>query len=144
MIQVEDRVVVRRNASDAFHALADFTQLPKWDPGIARVRRLDQGPLALGARFEVIARFVGREVPMTYELVHFDVAQLHAELVGIAPGIRATDRITVRALGEGKSEVHWQADFELFGKNRLLTPIMRALFGRLARKAMAGLRLHMG
>lgn len=144
MIQVEDRVAIRRDPDDAFHALADFTQLPMWDPGIVRARRLDAGPLAVGARFEVIARFVGREVPMTYELVRFDPAQRHAELVGTAPGIRATDRITVHARSEGKAEVHWQADFELSGTNRLLAPIMRPLFGRLARKAMAGLRRHMG
>lgn len=72
MIHAEDRVTVRGSARDTFLYLADFTHLPEWDPGIARVTRLDAGPLARGARFDVVARFGGREVPMTYELVQYD------------------------------------------------------------------------
>lgn len=147
MIQVEDRVPVRRGADEAFLYLADFSQLPAWDPGIVRSRRLDAGPaapLVTGARFLVVARFLGREVPMDYELVRFDPIARHAELVGTAPGIRATDRITVQPLAVDRAEVHWQAEFLLSGASRFVGPLMRPLFSRLARKAMMGLRQQLG
>lgn len=143
MIQVEDRVPVRLGADEAFAYLADFTHLPEWDPGIARVRRLDGGPLKIGARFEVVARFLGRDVPMTYELVRHDPATRQAVLEGRGDGVRAVDRITLTPKGAG-AEVHWQADFELLGAGRLFEPVSRPLFHRLARKAMDGLRRKLG
>ncbi len=143
MIRVEDRVSIQADADDAFRDLADFGHLAEWDPGIARVRRHDRGALAVGARFDVVARFLGRDVPMQYELVRFDAAARHAELVGTAEGLRATDRITVTP-SEGGAVVHWEADFELGGVNRFFAPVMRPLFARLARKAMDGLRRRLG
>jgi carbon monoxide dehydrogenase subunit G len=143
MIHAEDRVTARGSAHETFRYVADLTHLPEWDPGIARVKRIDSGPLARGARFEVVARFGGREVPMTYELVEYDEASLVAELRGVASRVRAVDRIRVTPKGSG-AEVHWVADLELEGVLRLTTPVMRRLFARTARKAMNGLRAHLG
>ena len=143
MIHAEDRVTVRGTARDTFLYLADFAHLPEWDPGISRVKRLDAGPLARGARFEVVARFGGREVPMTYELAVYDETSLTAELRGVASGVRAVDRIHVAPRGSG-AEVHWVADLELEGVLRLTAPVMRRIFARTARKAMNGLRARLG
>ncbi len=147
-MKVEDRVLLRQSADAAFLYLADFARLPEWDPGIARSRRVDAASaLVTGARFEVVARFFGREVPMAYELVRFDSVTREAELVGTAPGIRATDWISVRPVGEpgeARAEVHWRAEFLLSGTSRLFGPLMRPLFSRLARKAMDGLRAKLG
>lgn len=143
MIRVEDRVPIRGSARDGFLYLADFTNLPSWDPGISRVTRVGKGPLGVGACFEVVARFFGREVPMGYELVVYDEGALRAELVGTTSGLRATDRITVTPRGDG-AQVHWQADFEFQGARRLVEPLLRPLFDRLAQKAMAGLAARLG
>lgn len=143
MIRVEDRVSIRGSALDAFRYLADFTNLPEWDPGISRVRRLDTGPLRVGSRFEVVALVLGRDMPMSYEVVVLDETAHRAELIGTAPGLRATDRITLSPRGAG-AEVHWQADFELLGARRLAEPLMHPFFARLARKAMAGLAARLG
>ncbi|MEI8255536.1 MAG: SRPBCC family protein, partial [Deltaproteobacteria bacterium] len=129
MIQLDERVPIRTKADEAFLYLADFGNLSAWDPGIARSRRLDTAPLAPGARFEVVARFFGRDVPMAYELVAYDTAARTAELVGTAPGIRATDRISVTAR-EGGAEVRWRADVEVAGVPGFLSPLMRPLFVR--------------
>lgn len=143
MIRVERRVPIRTGADDAFGYLADFSNLPKWDPGIATATRSDEGPLAAGARFRVVAQFFGRKVPMDYVMERFDVGTRTAVLVGTADGIRATDRITVEPRGAG-ALVHWHADFELLGAQRFLSPLMRPLFSRLADKAMAGLAEKLG
>lgn len=143
MIHVEDRVQIRSGPAEALLYLADFGRIAEWDPGILRAQRLDAGPLAVGARFDVVARFLGREVPMTYELMRFDLDAGRAELVGRAAGVRAVDRIAVTPRGDG-SEVHWQADFELSGAGRLLAPLSRPVFLRLARRAMDGLRRKLG
>lgn len=143
MMRVEDRVQLRKDADEAFAYLADFTNLPKWDPGIARVVRRDAGPLRVGASFDVVARFAGQEVPMRYEMTEYDVTLRKATLVGTANGTRATDFIHVMPRGV-HSEVHWQAEFQMLGARRLLSPFLRPLFHRLAAKAMGGLRAHLG
>jgi hypothetical protein len=143
VIHVEDRVQVRPGPAEALLYLADFGRIAEWDPGIVRARRLDAGPLAAGARFDIVARFLGRDVPMAYELTRLDLEAGRAEVVGRADGVRAVDRITVTPRGAG-SEVHWQADFEFSGAGRLLAPFSRPVFLRLARRAMDGLRRKLG
>ena len=56
----------------AFDLLADFAGTPEWDPGVVRARRLDPGPIGCGSRFEVTVRFLGRELPLTYEIVTYE------------------------------------------------------------------------
>jgi len=143
MIQVQDRVQLRLSPSEAFAFLSDFTHLPEWDPGIARAARGEAGPLKVGATFNVVARFAWREVPMVYTVEAFDTEQRKATLAGRADGIVATDFIHVYERGEG-SEVHWRAEFQFLGLRRLLEPFSRPLFNRLAKKAMTGLRRHLG
>lgn len=45
----------------AFAYLAEFSNVSEWDPGIPRARALSADPLAVGARFEVVSEFMGRE-----------------------------------------------------------------------------------
>lgn len=138
MIQIEETVELRRGADEVFLFLADFRNLPRWDPGIAEAS-LDGGSLAEGAMFSVVARFFGRRVPMRYRMVRFDAASRVAELRGEADGVFATDRIQVSGDG-ARASVRWQADFELRGPLRWVEPLTGGLFSRLGRKAMDGMR----
>jgi hypothetical protein len=143
MIRVEARVPIREEAARALEYLADFRNLPRWDPGIAEVKQLEgDGPVE-GARYHVVARFLGRRVPMGYRTTRFDRSAGVAEIRGETPTLVAIDRITVRAT-EGGAEVHWQADFTMKGPLRLAEPAMKPLFDRLGRKAMDGLRAKLG
>lgn len=144
MIRVEGRVRVREEAARALTYLADFRNLPAWDPGIVEVQQLGgEGP-AEGATYRVVARFLGARVPMRYRTMHFDPKAGVAEIRGETPTLIAVDRITVRPLGGEEAEVLWQADFTMKGPTRLAERWMRPLFDRLGRKAMDGLRAKLG
>src|SRR5690349_15791521 len=56
----------------AFDYLAAFANIADWDPGVARAKALTDDQLAVGARFEVISSFMGREVPLVYETIEID------------------------------------------------------------------------
>ena len=64
-----------RPAEEAFAYLADFSNVADWDPGVVSVHRVDEGPLAIGSAFEVVARFLGRDVPLTYRIVQLDTPE---------------------------------------------------------------------
>jgi carbon monoxide dehydrogenase subunit G len=144
MIRIEETVHISKDAGEAFAFLADFRNLPDWDPGIAEARRTDaSGAMSEGARFEVVADFLGRRVPMAYRMTRYDLESREAELVGETSTLRATDRIEVTPLENG-AIVRWRADFELAGLLRFSEPLMRPVFERLGRKAMAGMRRALG
>ena len=143
MIRIEETVPLRRDAAEVFAFLADFRNLPKWDPGIAEARQLEGEEAGVGARYEVVATFLGRRVPMTYRTARHDAEARARELVGEGATLTATDRITVRETAGG-AEVRWQADFEMKGALRYAEPLMKPLFRRLGAKAMAGLRRSLG
>jgi carbon monoxide dehydrogenase subunit G len=144
MIRVEERVMIREDAETALAYLADFRNLPRWDPGIAEVHQLEGDGPAVGARYRVVARFLGTRVPMQYRTERFDAAAGVAEVRGESRTLEAVDRIMVRARPEGGAEVHWQADFQFKGLGRLAERAMKPLFDRLGRKAMDGLRAKLG
>ena len=56
----------------AFAYLADFANARHWDPSVREARRLDEAPIGLGAAFDLVARFAGRDVPLRYEIVDYD------------------------------------------------------------------------
>ena len=48
-----------RERRDVFAYLSDFSTTQEWDPGVAEAERLDDGPVAVGTRFRVVAEFMG-------------------------------------------------------------------------------------
>lgn len=122
---------------DALAYLADFTSAATWDPSVVEARRLDDGPIAPGARFLIVSRVNGRDVPLEYEIVQLDAHQVvlraeSARLVGV-------DVITVEP-APGGSSVTYDADIALKGAARLLDPLLALLFRRMAGRAAGGLR----
>ncbi len=143
MIELDGFVPVRLNAEEALDYLVDFRNLPNWDPGIESAAKLDDGEVRIGSRFDVVAVFLSRRVPMQYRVVELDRTRLHAVLVGNSLTVRATDRIAVtpRELG---SDVTWRAELEFRGPLALGETMMRPLMKRLGRKAMNGMRETLG
>ena len=121
----------------AFAALADFSRCQEWDPGVAHAERLDNGPIAVGSRFMVHARFLGQTISMQYQvLVHEAPARL--VLVGRADRSTATDRLTFRAVPEG-TEITWRLELQMHGISKLSEPLLGPALNHLATSAMDGL-----
>lgn len=124
----------------AFAYLADFASISDWDPGVARSERLGDGdPLAVGARVEVISSFLGREVPLVYEIVEIDPPRrvlLRAE----TSTITSLDEMTFDLRPGGGTLVTYDADLSMKGPARLAELPMRLAFRRLGDNARDGLR----
>ncbi len=135
MITIQEELVLNASAAEVFEFLADFTNLPAWDPGIERATLTGNNP----ARYHVVANFMGRSVPMEYERTEYSPEARTATLEGTASTVNARDIIVVRENGES-CRLTWRAEFEMRGALRFGEALMKPLFVRLGKKAMNGLK----
>ena len=143
MIRIEEVRTFDADAGDVFRFLADFRNLPLWDPGIAQARLVAGEAHATSARYAIESEFFGLRIPLSYGTRRYDGDGYEAVIEGTGDAIKAVDRITVRSRSSG-CQLIWQADFELRGLRRLAEPLSRPLFHRLGKKAMAGLMRYAG
>jgi carbon monoxide dehydrogenase subunit G len=125
----------------AFAYLSRFDRAAEWDPGVTDGVMLTGEPVGPGSRFRLRARFLGRSIPLDYEIVEFDP---HERMVLRAETgtIRSTDTITFGTDGSG-TLVHYEAVLEAKGLARVAEPLLAVAFRRIGDRAAAGLRVHL-
>ena len=127
---------------EVFAYLSDFSTTREWDPGVAEAVRLDEGEVRVGSEFRLTATFLGRTVPLTYEVI-----ECHAPLVVGFRGENATvisrDRIALEPAGDG-TRIAYQAELTLKGLLRLADPLLAIAFNRTGDRALAGLTETLG
>ncbi len=120
-----------------FDYLVDFSNLSEWDPMFDRSSRIDgDGPVGVGATFEVVAEKAGVTMPITYTVEEY-VRPRHAKLVGRGKGFVSIDTIDV-APYEAGTRMTWNARVETDVPlvDTLATPVFKAV----AKASMHGLR----
>ncbi len=118
-------------AEEVFAYLADFATVAEWDPGIATARLLSGEAGTTGARYEVVAQFLGRRTPLVYEILESvpptDGSAGHVVLEAVTSDFRSHDVITVVPDGAGCS-VTYDADLALQGFRRPFDPFLGLAF----------------
>jgi len=137
MITVTGAVRSKLEAGAAFRYLSAFEHTPEWDPGTPVVKKLSEGPVAVGHRYEAEAEFRGRRQTLVYEVV--ELAEGRIKLRGENKSVVSVDTIEVIPSGPG-SEIRYTAEFELKGWRKLAEPFVRPAFESLAGPAMDGMK----
>jgi len=122
----------------AFATIADFSNAPQWDPGVATSERLDGGLLGVGARFRLRVRIGPLTAPMEYVVATWEPPR-RVVLTGRGSGVAAIDDIRFEVVPTG-TRIDYQADIRLRGPLRLLEPLAGGTFGRIARDAREGMQ----
>jgi hypothetical protein len=126
-----------RSQEETFAYMADFSNARLWDPSVSEARRQDDGALGVGSAFALVARFAGREVPLTYTIVAFEPPA--RVVLEARRGFVSRDTITVDAVAGGGSLVHYDALLSFRGIARLFDPVMQRVFDRVGARAAAGI-----
>lgn len=131
-------IEVARPPDQVFAYVADLSRAAEWDPGVAESRRLGEGPLGVGARFELLLRFRGKLLPFTYVVTAFDEGR-RAIFEGVGAKARSVDSVAVDPLGAG-TRIVFEGDLRLEGAYRVVEPFLRPLLDRMGRRALASLK----
>lgn len=122
-----------------FDYVADFSSAQAWDPGIPSARRLDDAPLGVGSKFELVSRFGSTEQTIVYEITVFDRPNT-ITFVGEGSNFQGTDVISFADLEGGGTRVTYEADLGLKGLAALATPFIRGRLDTMSDDAVAGLK----
>ncbi|MBM3666802.1 MAG: hypothetical protein FJW90_04865 [Actinobacteria bacterium] len=135
MARYVGKVTSRKSIEEVFAYMADFSNVSEWDPSAVEARSLDDpGGPSHGSRFAVTSEFLGRQVPLTYEITEIDPPRrvlLRAE----SDAVISVDEMTLRTLPEVGTELTYDADLRLKGARRLLDPLFGIAFRRLCERA---------
>jgi carbon monoxide dehydrogenase subunit G len=138
MTRIHERIETSLPIERTFDLVADFANAERWDPGVVRSTRIDRGPLAVGASYDLEVRTGGRVAPMTYRVTALQPPH-RVVLVGSGSGVDATDEIVFSRTADGTA-IDYTADIRLGGLLRLAQPFLGGTFDRIGRDAAAGMR----
>jgi hypothetical protein len=141
MVSYTAMIQSRHSPERVFNYLADFSNAAHWDPGIERASREGSGSVNIGDRFNLVSRFMGRQVLLTYETVTIESPRrfvVRAE----AASFFSEDTITVESDEEG-CVVGYHATLKFRGLSGLLSPLWQLAFNRIGARAKKGLELHL-
>jgi carbon monoxide dehydrogenase subunit G len=123
---------------ETFAFVADFANARLWDPGVATSERIDDGPVAVGARYRLGVRMRGKVAPMEYRITTFEPPR-RVVLTGEGSNVSAVDEIRFEATPTG-TRVDYTADIRLGGWMRLAEPFAGGAFAKIAKDALDGMQ----
>jgi carbon monoxide dehydrogenase subunit G len=138
MARLRESLNTSLSSEKAFAFVADFANAAQWDPGVAWSKRLDDGPLAPGARYRLGVRMAGWVAPMEYLITELEAGR-RVVLAGKGSGVSAVDEIRFTPAADG-TQIDYSADIQLTGLLRLLEPFTGRAFANTARNAREGMQ----
>jgi len=71
-MRIESEVGIDRPADEVFAVVSDFSRNPDWQGGMRSAQWTTEPPLRVGSTYEQVARFLGRDVITTFEVVGYE------------------------------------------------------------------------
>ena len=138
MTKLHERIQTTLSIEETFAFIADFANSSRWDPGVATSERIDAGPVALGARYDLGVRMRGKVAPMQYRITTFE-PPTRVILTGEGSGVSAVDEIKFEKTATGTT-IDYTADIRLGGWMRLAQPFVGGAFEKIAKDALGGMQ----
>jgi carbon monoxide dehydrogenase subunit G len=109
--------------------LKDFGNTEEWDPGTQTCTRRGDGKIGEGASWHNVSKIFGVTAELTYTLEKLTESTL--VFVGENKSSTSTDTITVDPDDSG-SRLTYRAELEMKGAAKILNPVMKLVFEKLA------------
>ena len=112
----------KRSLEDAFSYIVDFSRIDEWDHTIVSAKKVSDGAVGLGSKFDLVFSMGPRKTPISYEITEFDFPN-RAVLTGTSDNFTAVDTVTLKKTAKG-CHVDWQAELEFTGVSAKIVPLL--------------------
>jgi uncharacterized membrane protein len=138
-VDVVTETMIERPRDEVAAFAGDPDNAPRWYANIASVEWKTPRPLAVGSRLAFVARFLGRRLAYTYELVELAPGERLVMRTAEGPSPMETT-YTWEANGESRTRMTLRNRGEPAGFGRLAAPLMAAAMRRANRNDLARLK----
>jgi uncharacterized membrane protein len=138
-VDVCSEIVIDRPRAEVAAFAADPGNAPRWYVNIESVRWLTKPPPGLGSRVAFVARFLGRRLAYTYEIVTWEPGERLVMRTAEGPFPMETT-YTWQPLDGERTRMTLRNRGELSGFGHLAAPLVVAAMGRANRKDLAALK----
>ena len=75
MIRIETTVEINKSSAEVFAYISNFENNPQWQAGQISCQFTSEGPLGVGSTYDQVAKFLGRVIVSTFEVLEFEPNQ---------------------------------------------------------------------
>jgi uncharacterized protein YndB with AHSA1/START domain len=141
-VDVLTEIVINRPLDQVAGYVADPTHAPEWYVNIESVEWKTAPPVRIGSRMAFVARFLGRRLAYTYEVVDLVPGERLVMRTAEGPFPMETT-YTWEAVGDGQTRMTLRNRGEPSGFSRVGAPLMASAMRRANRKDLALLKTLM-
>jgi uncharacterized membrane protein len=138
-VDVVTEIIIERPSGQVAAYAADPSNAPLWYANIESVSWQTPPPIAVGSRIDFVARFLGRRLAYTYEIVDLVPGQRLVMRTAQGPFPMETT-YTWQPLGETRTRMTLRNRGEPTGFSTVAAPVMAAAMRRANRKDLANVK----
>ena len=132
MVRVHIDIDIDHPPEKVFEFISNFENNPLWQGGMVKCEFLTDGPLTVGSRYQQEARFMGRPVYSTFEVLEYEPnKRIKASSISGSFPITFTRWVEDKA---GKARVQALIEGDASGFFKLASPLMRWMVNRSIQK----------
>ena len=138
-MHLQSSLEIGKPADEVFDVVADFARNPEWQGGMRSAVWTSEPPVRVGSTYEQVARFLGRDVVTSFEVVGYEPGRsITIESRASSFPIRVTR--SVEPVTDGRSRVIADVSGEPGRFFRLFGPILAQMAERSVRRDYRRLR----
>ena len=138
-VDVVTEIIIERPSGQVAAYAADPSNAPLWYANIESVSWQTPPPIAVGSRIDFVARFLGRRLAYTYEIVDLVPGQRLVMRTAQGPFPMETT-YTWQPLGETRTRMTLRNRGEPTGFSTVAAPVMAAAIRRANQKDLANVK----
>jgi uncharacterized membrane protein len=138
-VDVSTEVVIERPRDEVAGFAADPSNAPEWYANIESVVWRTPPPLAVGSRLDFVARFLGRRLSYTYEIVEWMPGEMLVMRTAQGPFPMETT-YTWTSIGAARTRMTLRNRGEPAGFGKIVAPVMAAAVHRANDKDLAAIK----